>query len=210
MPFLAEHVPRFERLAQRRDACRAPPPRRTSESGTRSAGRTSRARSVKPCRCMSSEHVVEIELDEVGQHEAIVQLGAPAHRGAPGTAVPRTARPGCAAAAAARGSCARAAASRRRASPAARGVRTVLSGEYSLSMQNSARCVLPVTSVSRWRNTRSTSQGGGTVERSGSCENAISSSYTLSCRASSTRGAWLVGPMNSPEKRYDSDGWLCQ
>ena len=21
------------------------------------------------------------------------------------------------------------------------------------------------------------------------------------------RGAWLVGPMNRPEKRYDSDGW---
>ena len=28
----------------------------------------------------------------------------------------------------------------------------------------------------------------------------------LSSRASSTRGAWLVGPMNMPEKRYDSDG----
>ena len=27
-------------------------------------------------------------------------------------------------------------------------------------MQNSARCVLPVTSTSRWRKTRSTSQGG--------------------------------------------------
>ena len=34
------------------------------------------------------------------------------------------------------------------------------SGEYSLSMQNSARCVLPVTSISRCRNNRSTSQGG--------------------------------------------------
>ena len=34
------------------------------------------------------------------------------------------------------------------------------SGEYSLSMQNSARCVLPVTSTSRLRKTRSTSHGG--------------------------------------------------
>ena len=34
------------------------------------------------------------------------------------------------------------------------------SGEYSLSMQNSARCVLPVTSISRLRNSRSTSHGG--------------------------------------------------
>ena len=33
------------------------------------------------------------------------------------------------------------------------------SGEYSLSMQNSARCVLPVRSTSKWRNNRSTSQG---------------------------------------------------
>ena len=35
-----------------------------------------------------------------------------------------------------------------------------LSGEYSLSMQNSARCVLPVTSISRLRSMRSTSHGG--------------------------------------------------
>ena len=35
-----------------------------------------------------------------------------------------------------------------------------VSGEYSLSMQNSARCVLPVTSTSRCRKTRSTSHGG--------------------------------------------------
>ncbi|MNT08795.1 hypothetical protein D3C72_1435490 [compost metagenome] len=24
------------------------------------------------------------------------------------------------------------------------------------------------------------------------------------------RGAWLVGPMNKPENRYDKDGWLTQ
>ena len=38
-----------------------------------------------------------------------------------------------------------------------------LSGENSLSMQNSARCVLPVPSTSRLRNTRSTSHGGGVL-----------------------------------------------
>jgi len=32
----------------------------------------------------------------------------------------------------------------------------------------------------------------------------------LVVRASSTRGAWLVGPMNRPENRYDQRGWLCQ
>ena len=35
------------------------------------------------------------------------------------------------------------------------------SGEYSLSMQISERCVLPVTSISRLRKIRSTSHGGG-------------------------------------------------
>ena len=34
------------------------------------------------------------------------------------------------------------------------------SGEYSLSMQNSARWVLPVTSISRLRSSRSISHGG--------------------------------------------------
>ena len=40
----------------------------------------------------------------------------------------------------------------------------------------------------------------------GNCSNAISSSYVASRRPSSTRGAWLVGPMNMPENKYDSDG----
>ena len=86
------------------------------------------------------------------------------------------------------------------------------SGEYSLSMQNSARCVLPVTSISRLRSSRSTSHGGHAPSAIflSSSRNAISISYTESLRASSMRGAWLVGPMNSPENRYDSDGWLCQ
>ncbi len=50
-------------------------------------------------------------------------------------------------------------------------------------MQNSARCVLPVRSTSRCRNTRSTSHGGGASRRSGTCANAISSSWSESFRA---------------------------
>jgi hypothetical protein len=88
------------------------------------------------------------------------------------------------------------------------------SGEYSLSMQNSARCVSPVTSTSTWRSARSTSQGGAALPSSRLCRSssasAISSSRTWSLRASSTRGAWLVGPMNRPENRYERDGWLFQ
>ena len=66
------------------------------------------------------------------------------------------------------------------------------SGEYSLSIQNSARWVFPVISANRLRNTRSTSQGDATSPP-GSCRNAMSSSYKLSSRASSTRGACEVG-----------------
>ena len=29
-------------------------------------------------------------------------------------------------------------------------------------------------------------------------------------RASSARGAWLVGPTNRPANMYDSAGWFCQ
>ena len=47
-----------------------------------------------------------------------------------------------------------------RAVPAGPAVPWSCPGEYSLSMQNSARCVLPVTSTSRLRKMRSTSQGG--------------------------------------------------
>ena len=84
-----------------------------------------------------------------------------------------------------------------------------VSGAYSLSMQNSVRWVLPVMSASRWRNIRSTSQGA-TSSPGVICENAISSSARLSCRASSMRGCWLVGPMNRPLNRYERLGWLCQ
>ncbi len=75
-------------------------------------------------------------------------------------------------------------------------------------MHSSERWVLPVTSTSRLRKTRSTIQGGSGPVLLSICLNAISSSSMLSWRASSMRGAWLVGPTNMPEKKYDSDGWF--
>jgi hypothetical protein len=51
---------------------------------------------------------------------------------------------------------------------------------------------------------RSTSQGGmfsPTALLRSISPRAISSSRSWSLRASSTRGAWLVGPMNRPENR---------
>ena len=65
-------------------------------------------------------------------------------------------------------------------------------------MENSARCVLPVRSVSKCRSSRSTSHGCGVSLPAAcffpSCWKAIANSYSRSSRASSTRGAWLVGP----------------
>ncbi len=82
-----------------------------------------------------------------------------------------------------------------------------VSGLNILSMHSSERWVLPVTSTSRLRKMRSTIHGGtGPAGLASICRNAISSSSTLSCRASSRRGAWLVGPTNIPEKKYDSAG----
>jgi hypothetical protein len=52
----------------------------------------------------------------------------------------------------------------------------LVSGEYSLSMQNSARCVLPVTSINKLRSSRSSSQGGTWTPGAGNWPNAISSS----------------------------------
>src|ERR1700710_981944 len=88
-----------------------------------------------------------------------------------------------------------------------------LSGLYILSMHISVRWVFPVTSTSRLRNDRSTSHGRTScplAPTSCNLRNAISNSYSESCRASSTRGDWLVGPMNKPENRYDSEGWFIQ
>ncbi len=79
------------------------------------------------------------------------------------------------------------------------------SGLYSLSTQNSDRWVFPVMSVSRCRSDRSTTHGrcsdpGSSASRAISAK-AISSSYSVSGRPSSTRGAWLVAPTNRPENR---------
>ena len=157
------------------------------------------------------QHIAEILLDEVRQHEAVVQLACPSAPAAPADTA----------------GCQKRATSERSSSCCVRLMRACggiskarssssprrpsgPSGEYSLSMQNSARWVLPVTSISRLRNSRSVSHGGTSLPGAGSCWNAISSSYSESLRASSTRGACEVGPMNRPENRYDSDGWLCQ
>ena len=63
----------------------------------------------------------------------------------------------------------------------------------------SLRWSMPVMSTSRLRNSLSTIHGAG-ASQSGICWKAISSSYRLSSRASSTRGAWLVGPIRTGRK----------
>ena len=163
--FLAEHVPRLERLPQLElDAARADvaeqreaelevrrePLGARADSRRRAAPRA-RPRSPAATKCGSMKR----SCSSVPQRTSGAVVGRRA----------RTARRARAAAVAAPGSSARAAASRTPAARPARAGRTAMSGEYSLSMQNSARCVLPVTSISRWRKTRSTSHGGHGVGR---------------------------------------------
>ena len=124
---------------------------------------------------------------------------------------PRSGRRATGPAAPGRAPSAGAAASRSRAARARPSRPRSESGLNSLSMQNSARWVLPVRSTSRWRSSRSTIHGrqrrrpGAPARRRRSRVRRA-----VSARPSSTRGAWLVGPMNWPENRYDSDGWCCQ
>jgi len=51
------------------------------------------------------------------------------------------------------------------------------------------------------RRRRTPTHGGAHRFTAGRGERELSGSYRRSWRASSTRGAWLVGPMNNPEKR---------
>ena len=87
----------------------------------------------------------------------------PTARAGPCTARPRSARPATGPAATARAPSADAAASRSARSSTRPSRPRSESGLNSLSMQNSARWVLPVRSTSRWRNRRSTSHGGDVV-----------------------------------------------
>ncbi|CQA12495.1 Uncharacterised protein [Mycobacteroides abscessus] len=73
-------------------------------------------------------------------------------------------------------------------------------------MQNSARWVFPVMSVSRCRSDLSMCHGASESASRSISAKAISNSYNASSRPSSTRGACDVVPTNRPENRYDSAG----
>ena len=95
-------------------------------------------------------------------------------------AFPKISPPSPVTTAAASSSCAHAAAFRTRAFPTDPRRPVGPSGEYILSMQNSARCVFPVTSISKLRSSRSTSHGATGAPGWGNCRNATSSSYNES------------------------------
>ena len=107
-----------------------------------------------------------------------MQLGAPAHERARVRLARRTRRPARARAAtcaAAMRGCGGISNARSSTSPW-RPVRR--RGSNSLSIEISARCVLPATSTSRWRNSASTSHGGGRALGAASARaSASSSSY---------------------------------
>ena len=107
------------------------------------------------------EHVEEIGPDEMRQHEAVVQRRAPADELAVERRWSRSGRSGRGPAAAARGSCAHWAASRSRGTRRGRAGRSGHRANRACRCRFRERWVLPVTSTSRLRNSRSTSQGSG-------------------------------------------------
>ena len=74
----AQHVPRLERLAQFEVDAAARDRRRTAETGTPDAARTTRAPADTRCAAGRSRTSSKVLRDEMRQHEAVVQLRAPA------------------------------------------------------------------------------------------------------------------------------------
>ena len=160
--FLAEHVPRLDRVAHLERARR----RRSSvpTSGQRSStnGRYAVGGQRDAARGEVREHVLEVAPHAVRQQEAIVQRRRPSARarawyGSLRERGDAARAPGSTCAAAMRG-CGGISNARSSTSPCRPcGVR----GSNSLSIEISARWVEPATSTSRWRNSASTCHGGG-------------------------------------------------
>ena len=157
------------------------------------------------------DDIVEIQLHEVRQQKAIVQLSAPAREGD-----------------VAYGSCQKRATSARSSNCCARLIRACggisnarssmspqpprrASGEYSLSMQNSARCVLPVTSTSRLREhpidepRRTGALPGGKLLRKRSRARARVVPSLVD-----TRRLAVGSDETGPRTDTTATGWLCQ
>ena len=180
-PSCPPRLPRRARATARAPAaasagCRARRRRRSSGKRNSKCGANHSASIGKSGARQLLDHVVEVELDEEGQHEAIVQLGAPAREARCRTARARSGRRARAAAVAARGSCARAAASRTPASRAARGGRTRCRASTACRCRTrrDACCRSRRSAGDGRRDRRATA--GRRASRSGICANAISSS----------------------------------
>ena len=158
--FFTHHVPRLQRVAQRQfDAARSHLP--TSGKRNSKCGSNQAMSKAKPaCRCRSVHHVLKVHAHKGGQQEAVVQFGAPARERLPRQglfpeACHQARSSSCWAMLMRRG-----AAFQTRATPAGPAGPCWCRARYSLSMQNSLRWVLPVTSTRMLRSVRSTSHGG--------------------------------------------------
>ena len=176
---LAQHVPGLERMADfeldaaGRRSCHGP------GSGTGAAPRTSRDRNHSRRARRSPSTSRKSAQTKCGSMNRSCSARAPADQRALLRLAPEPGGERAQQQVAGRGSSARRAASRNRGTRPGRAARSGPSGENSLSMQISVRWVLPVTSTSRLRNSRSTSQGGGVLavaRAAGTCASAISSS----------------------------------
>ena len=127
-----------------RARCRAARRRRSRESGTRSAARTTRARSGSRPRSRSSSTSSKSCQTKCGSMKSSCSSRAPADQPLLVGPLPERGDQAAQQQLLRQAHARSAAASRRRAAPAGRAGRRRVSGVYSLSMQNSARCVLPV------------------------------------------------------------------
>ena len=154
------------------------------------------------------EHVAEVLRHEVRQHEAIVQRRAPAHRRRGGTACRQND-----ATSAAQQELLRQAHARVRRHLERAQLEQPLPPAGAVGAEELVDAQLGAVGVAGDVDQQVAEDAIDQPRRrrrppalASICRNAISSSSMLSWRASSTRGAWLVGPTNMPENRYDSDG----
>ena len=114
-----------------------------------------------PVRAQVGDHLADVGGSRPRAAGSPRAAASPSASAARCTASPRTSRRGCARAAPGRGPAAACGGISKPRSSSRPSRPRLLSGLYSLSMQNSARWVLPVRSVSRCRRARSTSHGRG-------------------------------------------------
>ena len=194
-----------------RGARPSPAARRRSGSGARGTRGTPRAGARGPPRSRYASTSSKSRHSQVGKRKRSWSACPQRTSGCRVRRRARTTRRARGRARPARSPSGRAAASRTRAARRSPAGRAASTGSKSLSMQISARCVLPETSTNRCRKRASQSHGGGGLGRRARTRGRARSRARRARRDAPrrARGACDVGPTKSPVKRNESDGWCC-